>query len=231
MAHTARYAVLTGDIVASSRTSPEGRRHLPELIRAAGEDLPRRYREAVHGEIDVFRGDSWQMVLGQPREALRIAVFLRARLRSEPGFRRLDSRISIGFGSIAYLPDQNVSTGNGQAFQLSGEGLEALPNHAWMSLSFPRQQRSVITQGLNVVVQLIDLQVQRWTGKQAEAVSGALIDLTQREIATAWFREQVTQQTISQHLDGAGWVQVKDGLSYFEDVLPRVYEAGVETGG
>jgi hypothetical protein len=150
-------------------------------------------------------------------------------LQSEPGYRHLDSRISIGIGAIDYLPENNVSTGNGQAFRLSGEGLESLPSYSRMSLTFPNQRQAVLPQALNVIVQLMDLQMQRWTGKQAEAVSGALINLTQKEIATSWVREPVTQQAISQHLEGAGWVQMKSGLSYVERVVPRMLNSGQYT--
>jgi hypothetical protein len=100
-------------------------------------------------------------------------------MKSEPSYRYLDSRISIGIGAIDYLPEKNVSMGNGQAFRLSGEGLESLPRYSRMSLTFPNQYQAVLPQALDVIAQLVDLQMQRWTGKQAEAVSGALINLTQ----------------------------------------------------
>jgi len=220
------YAVLTGYIVASSQRSPEGQRLLPEVVYGVSREVKEHFEEAFHSEIDVFRGDSWQMVIIQPKDALRIGCFLRSRIQSEPSYRHLDSRISIGIGAIDYLPEKNVSTGNGQAFRLSGEGLESLPGHSRMSLNFPNQHQAVLPQALNVIVQLMDLQMQRWTGKQAEAVSGALINLTQKEIATSWVREPVTQQAISQHLEGAGWIQMKSGLSYVERVISRMLNSG-----
>lgn len=223
------YAVLTGDIVASSQRSLEGQRLLPEVVHRVSREVKEHFEEAFHSEIDVFRGDSWQMVIIRPKDALRIGCFIRSRMRSEPSYRHLDSRISIGIGAIDYLPENNVSTGNGQAFRLSGEGLESLPSYSRMSLTFPNQHQAVLPQALNVIVQLMDLQMQRWTGKQAEAVSGALINLTQKEIATSWVREPVTQQAISQHLEGAGWVQMKSGLSYVERVIPRMLNSGKHT--
>lgn len=216
------YAVLTGDIVASSQRSLEGQRLLPEVVHRVSVEIKDHFAKAFHSEIDVFRGDSWQMVITRPQDALRIGCFIRSRMQSEPGYRHLDSRISIGFGTIDYLPEKNVSTGNGQAFRLSGEGLESLPSYSRMSLSFPNEHQAALPQALEVIVQLMDLQMQRWTGKQAEAVSGALINLTQKKIARSWVREPVTQQAISQHLEGAGWVQINGGLSYVESVVPRM---------
>lgn len=217
------YAVVTGDIVGSSRLNMNGQLNFSSAIQSAAARISTHYQSSVHREIDIFRGDSWQMVITKPEYSLRIGLLLRSLLQSSPGFKQLDTRFSIGFGSIEYLPENDISTGNGEAFTLSGMGLEHCKKPIRMCLNFPQGSRSSTTRALNIIIRLIDLHVQHWTNKQSEAVSGALIGLTQREIANNWVKEPVTQQAISQHLEGAGWIQINDSLEYFESILPTLF--------
>jgi hypothetical protein len=53
------YAVLTGDIVASSQSSLEGQRLLPEVVHRVSREVKEHFEEVFHSEIDVFRGGSW----------------------------------------------------------------------------------------------------------------------------------------------------------------------------
>lgn len=217
------YAVVTGDIVGSSKLNMNGQPNVSSVIQSAAARISAQYQSSVHGDIDIFRGDSWQMVIAKPEYSLRIGLLLRSLLLSTPGFKQLDTRFSIGFGSIDYLPENNISTGNGEAFLLSGTGLERCKKPIRMCLNFPQGFRSSTTRALNIIIRLIDLHVQHWTNKQAEAASGVLIGLTQREIANNWVKEPVTQQAISQHLEGAGWTQINDSLEYFESILPTLF--------
>ena len=218
------YAVLTGDIVSSSWINRDrGDRVLDELL--AGERKVKDYfPSSIHGGIDVFQGDSWQLVVQEPLSALRIAILFRALLLSSAG---MDSRVAVGYGSVDYLPARDVSTGTGEAYTLSGLGLKELLKTVRMKLSFPTDQRSVLTRSLDTITGLIDLQVQRWTQKQAEATAGALVGLTQQQIARSWEDEPVTQQAISQHLDSAGWYQIKESLMFVEAALPGVFRTRI----
>lgn len=217
------FAVLTGDIVDSSALQ-ESQSGPPSLIlEGVGQRIQARYQHAVQNPIDVFRGDSWQLVVSQPARAMRIALLFRTLLRAEYG---IDSRVSIAFGEIDFLPQENISTGTGQAFSLSGQGLEVNLKSARMTLIVPSLVGSLEGQGLEIITQLIDLEVGRWTPSQARAVAGALLDQTQIEIAADWQPEPVSQQAISQHLENAAWGLIKNALSYLEEVLEELYPPG-----
>jgi hypothetical protein len=218
------YAVITGDIVGSTRLKNNQGGQLAALILAAGEKTRSHFAEKIHAEIDIFRGDSWQLVISDPAYALRIGLFLRASLQTTKIMGQMDTRFSIGFGEIDYLPEKQISTGSGDAFSLSGKGLENCKKPVRLTLQFPYALQTSHTLALNLITQLIDLQVQRWTQKQAEAVSGALIGLTQQEIAENWVDEPVSQQAISQHLEGAGWSQIRESLDFFEASLPAALQ-------
>lgn len=223
MAGDRRIAVLTGDIVDSSRLQGVNSQPISELIEQTGGWIKECFRPAVHAQIDVFRGDSWQMAVLDPGRAVRIGLYFRALLRATYG---MDTRVSIGFGTVDFLPFENISTGTGESFTLSGQGLEKCPKTARMNLSFPPLERSLDGQGLNTVIRLIDLQVRDWTAGQSQAVAGALIGLTQVEIAASWQPEPISQQAISQHLEKAGWIQIKEALDYLEIALPAALARG-----
>lgn len=212
-------AVLTGDVVASSELAPDRRARLPELLRGAGEDLMRRLPAAIPFPVDVFRGDSWQLVVLQPEEALRAALSLRALLHIQLEEESLDTRIAIGIGSVDFIPAERVSSGDGQAFRLSGGALERIARSRRMTVALPDDVYSEAAAALNAICGLIDELVKRWTAKQARAVAGAMRGLTQQAIGAEWSPSPVSQQAIAQHLDGAGWGAIDEAIGYFERVV------------
>lgn len=213
------FAVLTGDIVDSSGLRKLGQQPVSTLIENTEMRVQKHFHPAIHGRIDVFRGDSWQMVVREPAAAVRIGLYIRALLKA---YYELDSRVSIGYGPVEYLPSDNISTGTGLAFTLSGQGLEECQKPIRMNLSFPQPKGSWEEQGLTTIISLIDLLVVRWTPGQSRAVAGALIGLTQAEIADSWQPDPVSQQAISQHLENAGWTHIKKALYFLEETLPVV---------
>lgn len=213
------FAVLTGDIVDSSGLRSAGLEPASKLIADAGEKLIGHFPGAVHAGIDIFRGDSWQMVVLEPGSSIRIGLYFRSYLKSNFG---IDSRVSIGFGPIDHLPMDNISTGTGMAFTLSGQGLLECLKPVRMNIRFPDSLNDIQGKGVNTVVRLMDLQAGSWTQSQSQAIAGALTGMTQSEIASSWQPEPISQQAISQHLDNAGWSQIKDALVYLEETLPVV---------
>src|SRR5688572_19404575 len=93
-----KYAVLTGDVVGSSRFEPADLKALMQRLRKGAEDFSKVFPGVVRGRLDVFSGDGWQLLLEDWRMALRAALFLRAVVRSER--LKADTRVAIGVGRI-----------------------------------------------------------------------------------------------------------------------------------
>lgn len=216
-----QHAVLTGDIVGSSRLSVEERRELHSRFRNSAERLERRFGERVLHTPEIVRGDSWQFAIARPRDALRMALFFRALIRLSLPDAGIDTRIAIGFGTVDFLPGEDLSSGDGQAYRLSGEGLEQLQKPFRMGLFFPQDARSNLTGALDVIVKLIDREAGKWTEAQAESLAGALLGLTQQTIASDWVSRDITQQAVAQNLERAGWSTIELGLEFFEGTLPE----------
>lgn len=213
------YAVVTGDVVDSSKLSVERRDRLYSAMRATSTAVRTAFGPAIPIEVDIFRGDSWQMLITRPASALRIALFYRATLRYLMAIHRFDVRLALGIGGVSLMPTLRVSEGDGDAFRASGRALESLSRSSTMSLAFPGQPEE---NSLDVVVRLIDALAARWSDRQALAVTGALQGWTQKKIARTCWRKPITQQAVAQHLDRAAWTSVETGLEFFEETVREI---------
>lgn len=163
-------------------------------------------------DIDLYRGDSWQMIVDDPREASAAMVLIRAELMAwHDG---LDTRTVAGIGTITDSGNGRVSTGYGEAFTLSGRGLDGLPKDRRMALRAASLETPLL-QLLDASVFLLDRIVSEWTQAQARAVSGALRGWSQDEIGSRWQEGPISQQAVAQHLRRASWNAVQEWLTAF----------------
>jgi hypothetical protein len=220
-------AVITGDVVGSSLLSVEKRRILPEVIRSVSDRLQENFSALPH-PVEIFRGDSWQYLVNDPALSLRTALYFRAEVRSTMDVKDLDTRIAIGIGTIDFLPEGNLSGGDGPAFRLSGAALDSLDKGTRLAVAFPGTVKSNLTRALDVILTLLDQECQRWTLRQSASVSGALLDYTQQEISRRCFGGGISQQAVAQHLQRAGWGPLERTLDFYEWVLPQITAQDVE---
>lgn len=114
--------VITGDIIKSSAIQIEYRNCLLESIRKVVDEL--NVIEPL--KIEFFRGDSFQMIINNPENAMLIAILLRAGIKSHTPKdckKAWDARLSLGVGTISYHAD-NIVLSDGEAFQYSGRELD-----------------------------------------------------------------------------------------------------------
>ncbi len=204
--------MITGDIVGFSKLPEKQRRMLSQIMKNASKAVRRNFRRSVPLDLDVFRGDSWQLLISDAGLSLRIAIFLRAYLRAHAGIRRFDTRMAIAIGTVDFVTDDRVSKGDGQAYRYSGNALEQMPKSSYMCFHFPSRQNE---ESLNVLVQLMDVLATNWSGRQSLAITGALQGLKQEKIGSLW-EPSITQQSVNRHLQRAGWFAVEKGIKFFE---------------
>jgi len=226
--HGKKYAVLTGDVVGSTRLKGDDRLKLLEVMREVSRDIQKEYHKDVPLAVDIFRGDSWQVLVRNPQHALRIGLYFRARIRSGVKSHRVDTRFSIGLGGVDFIPEDHVSSGDGEAFWLSGHGLERMPRNRRMVVLLPASFADCLSDASDSLLFLIDTLATRWTRKQAEAISGAIAGLTQERIAQNWMDHPITQQAVAQHLERAGWNAIEHGLHFFERWLSLPKQLSLE---
>lgn len=178
------YAVLTGDIIGSTKLGPERLEDAISLLRRLAKEFEHTHPESVVGQPDVFRGDSWQLCLKRPSLAVTAAVFIRAGFKADD----LDTRIGIGLGTVDRLHSERISESSGPAFAHSGRTLDKLGKHRALALDgagyldvggYARSPVDPLIAGVG----LLDAHIARWTQREAVAVYGALRKLSQDKIA------------------------------------------------
>lgn len=164
----ATYAVLTGDIVKSRHISPRA-----ELLDAL-KDALETVRDTHRADYDIYRGDSFQMVVPSAPAAALVAVIIRSKLlsRSRSKSRPWDTRVSIGLGDITYRGER-VTESDGPAFLLSGKGMEELnERHRRLIVKAPWEQAD---RSLSLVTRFADDIISNWSQYSAETAFYSLV--------------------------------------------------------
>lgn len=204
-------AVLTGDIVGSSTLTPEAHRQGIGIIKSMADAYP----ETVVGAVDVFSGDSWQMLLSDGAMALRIALYLRASLKRNKAL-AIDSRVSIALGSVdmAQVNAARISESTGALFTASGRGLSGLKKPSLMCMTDLSDAFCSVAMG--GTVRLMDAMVRQWSPEQARAIAETLQGKTQAEIAA---QLGVSQPAVHKSLQTACWGEIEASLNDMEQLM------------
>jgi len=211
-------AVLTGDIVGSTRLSIDKRKELFRVFPVLSERLTEEYSNVVPYQISNFRGDGWQLIVDQPQKALEISIFIRSFFRFRFSKEALDSRIAIGIGQIDFIPKNNISGGDGPAYIISGRQLENLKSER-MSIDFAPDIELSAKLGLQGIVTLLDHIATKWSESQSQVIYWALQEKKQIDIAQKWYPLPISQGAVSKNLASSGWDAIKKNLEIFEKII------------
>lgn len=209
-------AVLTGDLIGSSKVAPEALEKAMDLLAAAAGDIarwaPGKPNSAPRDpRFTRFRGDGWQMLVAPPALALRAALVLAARLRAAD--LEVATRVAIGIGPAGSLGGASLADARGPAFEASGRSLDHIG----------RTRRLAIDgEGIGglhrVVLDLLDEIASHWTRQQAEAAALYLAPdaPTLEQIAP---RLGISAQAVNYRLSGAGAAAIRRALRGWEEDL------------
>lgn len=213
-----KIAVLTGDVNASSKMVEKDARHLESLLRKCYQDAQSSLNTAELGSFTNFRGDSWQCIVGNPVMAIRSALLFRSFLlvySDQQLGKKLQTSLAIGFGRISFLPNDTSSAGGGEAYEISGKRLDRLRRRMpGMGVSGLGDN----DQYLDSLLGVIDALAHGWTALQALAISYALQEFSQMEIARRW-NPPISQQAVNKHLRSAGWPAIEPALRWAETTI------------
>ena len=201
-------AVITADIVNSTRLSKAEFKKLSKSLALILQEHPHEF----------FRGDSFQVFIKNPAEALRVLLHARTaaiKICSEGTI--ADIRASIAVGSIK-LPVRSLSTASGEAFTLSGRAFDKMGREQRLTIVCDEKNEPV-NLGLKVISNFIDYIFHRLTVKQAAVVLELLMSRTQIEIAK---RLKKSQATVHKHAQSAGWPQIEKLLENYKDLITLI---------
>ncbi|UXX83575.1 MarR family transcriptional regulator [Roseovarius pelagicus] len=205
-----KWAVLTGDIVASSEIDPDA---LDEIMRSiqevsleasgwghTGDD------ETITG-FDRRGGDGWQLATNRQGFALRLSLYIQARLRLlGPDYA---TRIAIATSEGEALDQMmaDLNSAHGIAFTASGRLLEELTGHTLMA----HAQGGAV----DAAFRLADHISQSWTQAQARSLCLTLPpDSGPRRVAAESLG--ISRQAVDQALNSAGLPALIDALEAIE---------------
>jgi hypothetical protein len=201
-------AVLTGDLMSSTRAGPERTDRALCALAAAADVISQWLHEDTR--FTRFRGDGWQIYLGaQPGLAFRASLYLAARLRmAETG---LATRIAAGVGPVVRVGTAGLADASGVAFEISGHALDHM-----------ERTRRLVIEGVGItpwhvsLFEVADWMVRRWSCAQAEAVALALNDKA-AAMADLAAEIGVTRQAFEARLAGSGLRALETALWAFDN--------------
>jgi hypothetical protein len=170
--------------------------------------------------LSFYRGDSFQSYLVDPYPAYRLALILRTEAKlfenSLPNDTKTDLKISIGIGSIE-TPVTQIKTAQGEAFLLSGRGLDELEK-AGRRLLIQTGDAKVNT-ALEAITLFTDYLFEALTYKQAEVLQHLLNNRNQIETAKILDK---SQSTVNRHVQSLGWKQMEELLRLYNQSIQQI---------
>ncbi|MCZ8215662.1 MAG: SatD family protein [Cyclobacteriaceae bacterium] len=188
-------SIITGDIINSRKNNTK--LWLPVLKKT----LARTGQSPQNWEI--FRGDSFQVEVKNPADALLTAILIKAHIKA---IKNLDVRMAIGIGEKDFTAN-NITESNGEAFIHSGERLESLKQEKQnlaVKSRWPDFDRDI-----NLYLRLALIAMDNWSTSAADLIKILLDnpDITQMKLAT---KLKITQSAVSGRQKRAYYNEVKE---------------------
>ena len=192
------FCVITGDVIDSTLVPVADRKRMKKAMQQMSDVLAQAGFKVNTQEI--FRGDSFQLVLSETSKALSAALLIRAFMRSVDldEFAQLDVRLGLGLGPIEFkAKSQNES--DGTAYRNAAKALDQTVKqnltNIWITTGI--EDLDGMLNSISVALETI---IARWTVAQAKSMRWSLQGMVHQEIAN---QLKVSQSTITRSLQSA----------------------------
>jgi hypothetical protein len=202
-------AVLTGDIVNSTRLKKITEKKLLKILTAG----------LAKYQFEFYRGDSFQVYVKNPVEALQTALLCRTAAISVSKNETInlsDVRISIGIGAVT-MQVKTLGTAKGEAFILSGRAFDEMTGKDTRLVI--ATANSLANAGLQIIADYLNAVLKVMTGKQAEVIFELLQGKTQQEVAKLLKK---SKSTVHQHVTAGRWSEIEKLLRQYESIINQL---------
>lgn len=206
-------AVITGDVKNSSIDFKNQQKQLLEGLNDVYQYIQQYFPDSLPFEIDIFRGDSFQFLISDITKSVAIMVVFWLYAKS----RGIELKLSLGIGSVEYLNETKISESNGEAFILSGTGLEKLSKKSIVNISIPAERDDTF---IKAYLELLDIYLLGLSEKNALAIFGKIVGLKQESIVKMW-NDEISQQSISKHWKNLHADKILNALHLFSAYLNK----------
>ena len=223
-------ATISADIVSSTALSVEELTLLQSEIRRFLDRLSEKSQGKDWGRL--FKGDSVEIFLHDPHEALRVALLLKTLVKKivvpwgdeweeinakRVLFRKYGIRLAIGVGEMR-IADQKQDILDGEAIYNSGRLLDSQTKSDKEKYSLRRTmlfgcKEASLSEQINVMLELLDVVFKKATSIQSEVVYYKLLRKQEEEIAKSL---KIKQPTVNRHSNSVGWRAIESAVNYFE---------------
>lgn len=204
--------VITGDLVNSTNIATEWRQSVVDALNTCVSD----FISITPIKIEMYRGDSFQIVVDKAEQVLSVAIALRSKLRASTpdGEDVWDARISIGIGDISFESD-SIVTSDGEAFRLSGRAFDNIGKKR-LNISTPWTE---LNAAMELNTRFADEFISSWTARQARVAYHSILFLkTQKEMAEEL---GMTRQNFNYHWGTSKAQLILDYTEYFKTQLSK----------
>lgn len=198
-----KVSVMTGDVINFTALTGKDRQQLIAETEALIKSWVKKPEDA-----EVFRGDSYQLLLDTIENALSRSIQLICWfIKHSTASVKLSTRLSIGVGPVAYR-GKSVLDSDGEAFHLSGRNFDKMSND---DLLFVQTEHEEINEHIAIILSFVNLIMKQWKANQAEVIYMVIQAKTQQEISAAL---KITQSSVNGRLKSAKWNEVAKAISY-----------------
>lgn len=201
-------AVITGDIVNSTQLQGPVLKKLLAKLKKIFE--PNKY--------EFYRGDSFQVVMSDAKDSLKIALLCRASAISITESEISDVKLSVGLGYV----DEKIkapSMAKGEAFVISGRGLEELGStDERLAIKSPDNYSNI---AFEIVADYINSIFSAMTSRQAKVIFELLQGSQQQDVVKTLKR---SKSTISQHASSGRWNEIEKLLEQYAELVKYLIE-------
>ena len=198
-------AVITGDIVESEDNPPKDWLDiLKQGLNLYGK---------TPNDWEIYRGDEFQLKIKNPKNAMRIALSLKAKMKSETS---TDVRMALGIGKEEHKSNK-ISESNGEAYVFSGRKLDDLKKE---KNSMQLKSNFLWEKEMNLLLKFAMTIADKWTQASAEVMFECLKhpEKTQTELAE---KLGIQQNTLSERRKRANVDLFEDLIHLYEEKIQR----------
>jgi predicted XRE-type DNA-binding protein len=202
-------SVLTGDIVQSRKLANQATWLVPlkKTFNTIGR-TPKTW--------EIYRGDSFQIEIKQPENALYVAIRIKAVIKC---IKNIDVRMGIGIGRKDF-DAKKVTECNGEAFVYSGEQFEGLKKEKQLlALRSPWKQ---FDQEMNLYIRLAMIAMDNWSPAMAEIIKISLENpkMNQLEIGELL---GISQSSVSERQKRAFFTEIMEVEAMYREKLGNAH--------
>ncbi|MFT4032014.1 MAG: SatD family protein [Siphonobacter sp.] len=212
----ATYSVLSGEVLDSEHLKLPERKKMQRNLSTFFTQFEEKDRNALNLKFpfELSRGERFQVLIDTPSEALRVALLIRAFLKSDfYSGQKLDARIGIGAGKIESSANTRLSEAEGEAFDRADELLNTPGKLQRLTIfsAWPDLDRE-----LNVGFILLETITSRWTPTQADVIYLKLMGKIENEISSEL---GITQSAVNQRSNAACWPAIDAFVKRYAELM------------